>query len=386
MATTPSRQSRKAPQEQLSADGQTPPEETPVENEKPGYLAKLESRTREAEQRIRAKAEEDENKAAQREHERKLIQLYSSNTTIRTRAAAVEAEMMRLEGQGLFAQFPIRTDNKFPTLLTRLPIFPPSQRVKQLQKAGVESAIEFGTPFGSGRRIGPMLTTKEEDVLIALLRLRDRRIWGRPESLPGNIPDIYAQNEAGKIGVHVTICSMTELLDELELTDGGPNFKDTFASVKRLGSTILELTLNKHDRYLGRIETGRQFQLIHVQWQTWETNGLLFVVFPPVIAQWLEKEYTFVDWEIRRQLPPLGKALHRFLSGQLSHKQPYYRRRLLEIGETIGYDGVKKNIRSNFTPQLVKLVELDFLESFEFEGKPKSKNGLYLCTTKKAKK
>lgn len=381
MATKPSKRDKTPSDKQHPAENRVAPAETADEAAKPNYLQLTERRAQEADDRIRQRTSEEERAELTKQREQEVWTQYSSNTTVQRRAAEVEANLQRLEGQGLFSQFPIKTDNKFPTLLTRIPLFPPSHRVKQREKQDIDTAVAFDTPFGSGKRYGPPLTTKEEDVFITLARLRSRRLFGRPESLPAGVSDIYQKSEAGTVGVHCTICSLTDILEELELSDAGLNYADTLQSIKRLGTTTLELTLNKHERYLGMVETGAMIPLIQVQWQVWKTNGLIFVIFPPVTAHWLDNEYTFIDWNVRRQLPPLGKAIHRFLSGQKAN----YQRKLIEVGTTIGYDGEPRNIKTNFRKQLDKLVEIGWLESYSFEGSAR-KDGLVLRTTKSSGK
>ena len=288
-----------------------------------------------------------------------------TNTTVRKRLNDLEAAFNKAEKDGLFVSYPIKPGNEFPSLLARLPIFRPTRRSHQQKLVNKDFALEFSTPFGSGKRHSPPLTVRDEDTLIALARLRSKRVFGLPQSLPIPITDIYAEKGSnGSVGAHYVLCSVDQINRELGLTDGGLNYKRTFESVKRLGATTLELNLKQHDRYLGTVKTGRMFPLIHVQWQTYEENGILVVLFPPVIANWLENEYTYIDWSIRMQLSDLGKCLHRFLSSQ--PKQ--YRGDVEKIATTIGYDGLSKNIKPRFRKPLEQLKELGWLESYRFSG------------------
>lgn len=299
--------------------------------------------------------------------ERDLMRRYASNTSIQTRLAAAERDLNRLEGQGYFASYPIKPQNEFPTLLTRLPIFRPTRRRRQHKLQDVDNALSFSTPFGDGKRHGPPLTVRDEDTLIALTRLRSKRLYGRPQQLPIEIADIY-ESKAGRVGVHYAICSIDDVVRQLGLTDGGENYKRTFQSIKRLGATTLELNLKTHERYLGSIKTGRMLQLIHVQWQVYDRDGLLLILFPPVIAQWLENEYTYIDWKIRLQLDDLGKCLHRFLSGQPKR----YQTQALKLADTVGYDGPRKNLKQRIGRSLDKLIELGWLKSYTFSGNGRS--------------
>lgn len=292
-------------------------------------------------------------------------QRFLTNTTIRKRLAELEESFARSESQGLFVSYPITPSNEFPTLLARLPIFRPTRRGHQQRLVNKEFALEFKTPFGNGRRHGPPLTVRDEDTLIALTRLRSKRVYGLPQSLPISIADIYAtKNASGTVGAHYVVCSIDQINRELGLTDGGLNYKRTFQSVKRLGATMLELNLKRHERYLGEVKTGRMLQLIHVQWQMFQDNGLLVVLFPPVIANWLENEYTYIDWPVRLKLSDLGKCLHRFLSSQPKK----YRGELNKIAVTIGYDGPAKNVKQRMRSSLEQLLALGWLRTYRISG------------------
>ena len=296
-------------------------------------------------------------------------QRFLTNTAVRKRLAETEASFALAESKGLFVSYPISPGNEFPTLLTRLPIFRPTRRGHQQRLVNKEFALEFTTPFGDGKRHGPPLTVRDEDTLIALTRLRSKRVYGLPQSLPIPIADIYAsKNDRGTVGAHYVVCSIDQVNRELGLTDGGLNYKRTFQSVKRLGATTLELNLKRHERYLGKVKTGRMLSLIHVQWQTFEENGLLVVLFPPVIANWLENEYTYIDWSVRLKLSDIGKCLHRFLSSQPKK----YRGELNKIAKTIGYDGPPKNVKQRLRKALEQLVGLGWLKSYRISGNGRS--------------
>lgn len=298
-----------------------------------------------------------------------LRQQFLTNRTVRKRLDEVDGAFTAAESQGLFVSYPLKPGNEFPTLLTRLPIFRPTRRGHQQKLVNQEFALEFTTPFGDGKRHGPPLTVRDEDTLIALTRLRSKRVYGQPSALPIPIADIYAsKNPRGAVGAHYVVCSIDQINRELGLTDGGLNYKRTFQSVKRLGATTLELNLKRHERYLGDVKTGRMLPLIHVQWQTFDENGLVVVLFPPVIASWLESEYTYIDWSVRLKLGDLGKCLHRFLSSQPKR----YKGDLNKIAVTIGYDGPAKNVKQRVRRSLQQLVDIGWLESFRFSGTGRS--------------
>ena len=314
------------------------------------------------EERAEARAQEAEALRRQKSLEKRY-----TTKSLETRVAAAERDLRRLEERGFFKSYPVTPENEFPTLLTRLPIFRPTRRRRQQKLQDVDNAMSFTTPFGEGKRHGPPLTVRDEDTLISLMRLRSKRLYGRPQQLPVEIADIYG-DKGGRVGVHYVLCSVNDVVRQLGLTDGGENYKRTFESVKRLGATNLELNLKSHDRYLGSIKTGRMLPLLHVQWQSYDRDGLLVVFFPPLIAQWLENEYTYIDWKVRLQLDDLGKCLHRFLSGQPKR----YQTKAIKLADTIGYDGPSKNLKQRIGRSLDKLKEIGWLSSYEFRGNGRS--------------
>lgn len=289
----------------------------------------------------------------------------SRGLALEKRLRNIEQYLLKLEMEGFLVSLPLNPKNEFPTLLTRLPVFRPSRRAHQQKLQDLDNAVAFTTRFGNGKRYGPPLTVRDEDTLIALTRLRSKRLQGRPMDLPIPMQDIYETGKDGRVGVHYVVCTVEQLNRELGLSRGGKNFEYTFQSVKRLAGTRLELNLEaSHDRYLGKMTAGRMFSLLEVQWQVYEEQGILIVIFPPLIAQWLEKAYTYIDWGVRQQLTDLGKAIHRFLSSQPKE----YRTELQRMADAIGYDGPRKNTRTRFSKALDELVELGWLNEYAWEG------------------
>lgn len=275
----------------------------------------------------------------------------------RLRAAA--RDMQKFGGEDVFHQYPVNPNNEFPTLLTRLPIFRPSRRVTQQKFQDSDNTVSFETPWGEGRRHGPPLTIRDEDTLIALLMLRNRGLTGPSSHLPENVRDIYKSND-GKSDVHRVTCTIDQINEFLGLSDGGKNFQNTLASVKRLNACKIELDRVVFDGS----RVGGAFDLVKIQWRLWDEHGLIDAVFPPLMAHWLMKSYTFIEWDTRKQLTPMGKALHRFLSGQ----RPNYSISLIKLSKTIGYDGRPKQAKSDISKALDILVKIGWLASYEITG------------------
>jgi hypothetical protein len=280
----------------------------------------------------------------------------------RLRSAA--RDLKNFDSDGLFESYAIAPQNEFPTSLTRLPIFRPSQRRKQQSIQDLDNAVALDTPFGSGRRLGPPLTIRDEDTLIALMRLRDRVLTGPETHLPANVRDIYT-SKSGQAEVHRVVCTINQINNELGLSDSGTNFKNTLASIKRLNASKIEL-----DRIIadgGRV--GGSFDLLKVQWLVYERHGLVDVIFPPLMAHWLRHSYTYIDWRIRRQLSFLGKAVHRYLSGQRHD----YAIEVRKLAVTIGYDGRREHMRRKFSIACDELVDVGWLSHYSIKGTGRSK-------------
>lgn len=280
----------------------------------------------------------------------------------RLRSAA--RDLKNFDSHGSFDSFPIQAQNEFPTSLTRLPIFRPSQRRKQQSIQDLDNAVPFDTPYGAGRRLGPPLTIRDEDTLIALMRLRDRALTGPESSLPENVRDIY-QSKSGTTEVHRVVCTVDQINTELGLSDSGTNFKNTMDSVKRLNASKIELDKIMADGS----RVGGAFDLIKVQWRVYERHGLVDVIFPPIMAHWLKHSYTYIDWNVRRELTALGKAVHRYLSGQRHD----FAIDLRKLSVTIGFDGRQEHMKGKFTSACNELVSVGWLQSFEITGSGRSK-------------
>lgn len=277
----------------------------------------------------------------------------------RLRSAARDIDAF--DRDGVFASYPMSVSNEFPTLLTRLPIFRPSQRRKQQSIQDLDNAVPFDTPWGRGRRVGPPLTIRDEDTLIALMRLRDRVLCGPASELPATVRDFYARKQSGQTEVHRVVCTVNQINEELGLTDSGTNFKNTFESVKRLNLAKIEL---EQDTEGGKSRVGGAFDLIELRWLVYERHGLLDVIFKPMMAHWLKSAYTYVDWKTRMQLTNLGKAIHRFLSGQRHH----YSIELDKLARTVGYDGRREHMKKHMLAACQELVALGWLEEASVRG------------------
>src|SRR5699024_12088959 len=179
-----------------------------------------------------------------------------------------------------------------------------------------DARLRICTSWGSVIRNGPALTIYDEDTLYALVHLRDSRVVAPREHLPVGSLDsaelVSADAPDPRSVVHWTRCLISDIQTFLGRSDGGRSARDTLESIKRIARTSLEFeTEIPHAAARGGI-----LRIYDVLWECWERDSVIFVQFSPVIAQWLEKDFTYIDWQIRRQLSDTGKAVHRFLSGQ----------------------------------------------------------------------
>jgi len=275
------------------------------------------------------------------------------------------------EQMGLFDVVQMSQRKIIPTLLTRIPIFMPISKAKQKKLLDEDNALRFETPFGKGKRYGANLSVFDEDVMYALSRLSKKKLIGPHDNMPIKVSKIYKANEKGSVNVDTVVCTITEILNLLGLSKGGKMRRDIVDSLERLASTTLILTLNKEDRYLGKCETGKPIKLVDIEWQLYSSDGLIYAQFSPVVTYWFESEFTYYNWDTRKQLKNrLAKALHRFLSSQ--PKEFFKLNKLDDIAASVGFHGRKCDLRASFTRALDELKKVGFLEDYLIEGTGKA--------------
>lgn len=278
--------------------------------------------------------------------------------------------LIKQEQLGLFTSIPIQPGNEFPTLIARLPIFPPVTEETQKSLLDKDNALPFDTAFGNGRRFGPMLTVRDEDVLQATSRLRSHRLQGRGSQLPIKIQQIFARGTNEQYEVHFATFTLKQLCDELEWVKGGPNYKLALQSLRRINGTVIELEVAKKERYFGPLATrGGGFKLIDIAWDLYKEEGIIYCQFSPLVVMWLEKEYTYVNWNVRKRLSsPTARALHRYLSSQPAD----YKDKLLKIANAIGLWVPNKKLSNVATAALDQIVQVGWLSSYEITGTGRS--------------
>lgn len=296
--------------------------------------------------------------------------------------------LLEQEGRGLFTAIPIVPGNEYPTLMSRLPLFPAVSRRKQKRMLDEDNGFPFTTSFGHGRRFGALTTVDDEDVLLAVLKLRTYRLCGRGAHLPIGIADVLGRDADGYCGVHTAIFTLTQLLEELGHKPTGPNYRNALRSLRRLSSLVVELETAKKERYFGKesptlrpVKQGGGIRLVEIAWSIHEESGVVLAQFSPIVVTWLEREFTYVNREIRKQLPAWDeRAIHRFLSSQPAVYSEY----LAKIASAAGIIAPSNKMKSIFVRTLDRLQTLGWLNHYRIDGTGRATpHRLFLDRTKR---
>jgi hypothetical protein len=111
---------------------------------------------------------------------------------------------------------------------------------------------------------------------------------------------------------------------------------------------------------------GKTIHIIDLDWVGDRNDACYYVQFHPAIVTWLIGYRTYLNMRIRRQLTPFGKALHRFLSSQISNR--HYAMELKIITDAMGWQGKTSEAKKLSEDQLKKMQSLDFLKRFQITG------------------
>jgi hypothetical protein len=269
--------------------------------------------------------------------------------------------------------------NEVPTILTRIPLFPPVQRTRADEKNGAAVAkgrvwIPMDSRWSKGvYRSGPALVTYDEDTLLGLLKLRSFRLSGHGQKLP--LPAFKSSSklstnstQGDSVEVHALHCTISQLESVIQGKTpsrgwGGRALKKRRESLDRLAAIRLKF---EHD--MGKtVLSGAHMNLLSALWETDGYDACVYVQFDPRVSEWLDTVCTYLNFNIRRELTPLGKALHRFLCSQRAPRRPY-EEDLMRIYEAIGADTTVNNFKTHVLKQLQRMVDLGFLASGTVTG------------------
>ena len=285
------------------------------------------------------------------------------------------------EQQGI-EQFTLFPGNEYPTPFTRIPLFPPIQRRKARENIARETQnadfvkLESRWDKAGVWKAGPALTVYDEDTLAGLMHMRSIGFSGNEQQMPSKLLANDAKRKdilrsAGKdIIVHAVYCVVSQLESEIRGHEppnpskgwGGAVIKRRRESLERLAGVSLKFE-RPHGLDMYR---GKTIHIIELDWIGDRDDACYYVQFHPAIVSWLLEYRTFLDMNIRRELTPFGKALHRFLSSQVSNR--HYKIELEVLVQAMGWQGKPSEAKKLSIEQLTKMQELGFLKNFQFQG------------------
>lgn len=259
-----------------------------------------------------------------------------------------------------------------PTLLTRTPLFSVSQERAKLD-TGWETGQRMETPWVNITRWGPGLTTYDEDTFFGMLNVCwQRKLKGPRKAMPAPTPRLMVV-ESNKAPVTVGEMEETTVVTGettayqinqfIRRELGGDHLERTRASIKRLAKNV----------FLFEREDLRKEGIFHLfrYIGDMDARGEILIQFDPVIVM-LMASATYINMDVRHELKPIGKALHRFLSSQVNSKQPRYEIGLEKLMRPIGYTDEMKYFKRSANIAMNKLVDLGWLSSFDIAGTGRS--------------
>jgi hypothetical protein len=289
--------------------------------------------------------------------------------------AAANAKLERFVRQRGIEQFELFPSSEFPTPFTRLPLFPPVQRTTA-RRAATGDWIALHSRWDSGGvfKAGPGLTIYDEDTLIGLMTLRSQGLAGPADQLP--IPAQPGALSSGlapgnPVRVHALYCLISQVESTIQGRTphggwGGRAIHKRRDSLNRLAAITLRFEQPKGaDGF-----QGKAIHLLYIEYVSTEADSCYYVQFHPLVSQWLETYRTFIDFDLRRKLTPLGKAMHRFLASQRSNRT--YTVDLAILFQAIGANGELRDLKRSALVQLAKMQDEKFLEKFEIAGTGRS--------------
>ncbi|WP_295389079.1 hypothetical protein [uncultured Thiodictyon sp.] len=286
--------------------------------------------------------------------------------------AEANARLERFLRERGVEQFELFPSAEYPTPLTRLPLFPPIQRSTARELAAASDWITLESRWDGGGvfKAGPALTVYDEDTLFGLMNMRQQGMTGPADRLPIAAPPSIATSglaPSNPVRVHALYCLISQLESVIQGYTpprgwGGRAIAKRRESMDNLAAITLKFQKPKGDNAFH----GKPVQLIFIEYVVTAEDACYYVQFHPLISQWLEEYRTFLDFDIRRQLSPLGKAMHRSLASQRSNRT--FSIPLIEFFASIGAFGEPRDRKREAIQQLERLKTLQFLEQFAITG------------------
>jgi hypothetical protein len=289
-------------------------------------------------------------------------------------------DIVRKEQDGMFQTFPVSKINISPTLISRIPIFAAMDVDKQEAFYSAAKGWAFDTPWGTGSRHGALLDMWDKSVFLAICRLREKRIRGDGGKLPIPIRNIFRHDteifklsraEKNDIDVDIVVCTATDILVEMDLSKAGKHYERVKEALVKLNRTVVELTTT-NSRYTCGMENGERgftFKLLDMQWivNKKDHSGVYYIQLSPVTTRWLESDYTYVVWDVRKQIADNFNAVALF--DFLSTQPATFEWDMLAVARAIGLDtSSPKRVRQYLTRGCKALVDIQWLVDFDFTG------------------
>ena len=279
-------------------------------------------------------------------------------------------------------QTDIFAGNEFPTLFSRIPLFVPAQRntARKKQNEKLENAdyVELKSAWVDIGllKAGPPLTTYDEDTLMGLYRFRTKSLVARKSQLPSKkmlaTSTVDPRSDDRKVTVHSGYFLVSQLESEIRGEQppakgwSGTVISRRRESLKRLSAT----TLIAEKLFRHNTTQGANIPLITLNWIGDKSDACYYFEIDEPIVILLNEFRTYIDFAIRRQLTPFGKALHRFLASQTSNKK--FQVGLEKLMKAIGFEGRGAEAKRNTVEQLEKLKKVGFIKDGKVEGTGRS--------------
>lgn len=280
--------------------------------------------------------------------------------------------LVRARGLEMTDVFP---SSEYPTPFTRLPIFPPVRRETAIERyKGGWTPLTCRWSGGGVDRSGPPLTIYDEDTLLGIMMLREYRLKGPASRMPcpvGSRDPNESGNGDSKIEVHALYVRMSQLESAIQgyVPKNGWGGKE-LAARRQSMEDLSGLQLRFERPIRGAAYQRKIINLFETPLLTKGDDSCYYVQFHPLVVEWLESYRTYIDFDLRRKLSPLGRAIHRFLASQRSNRT--YRIALSALIEAIGAELDERQIKYRCAKQLQTMQEHGLFHSFSLSGTGRS--------------
>ncbi len=242
----------------------------------------------------------------------------------------------------------------YPTHFTRIPVFAPL-RNRTIGDTDWSKGETYETSWGRITRYGPGLDMYDEDTLMGLLgTAQEKRLTGPRHTFPVPLEII---NAADRAVVHFGKTSAYAVNKHLNRSTGGKDLAQCRKSIKRIALTQFII-------YRDDLAVEGKVHLFDYR-ATNDFKKTFEIQFSPVMIRLL-REYTYIDMNVRMhpKLRGVGKALHRFLSGQPC----IYKIQVVKLKIALGYRGENKYFKRDLITALKQLERIGWIKEWVIEG------------------